>query len=302
MAVLFLSNSVSSMAPFPHWHSAMRRFGDFRSLRVLFALTFGMVAVSLGWMAVADENTASPAGSHPGDVRLVATNQSSSSPPYPPGELGEVVRLGESLVNTTNEHPLSKPFVGNSLKCTSCHLDAGRHKKAGSFIGVAAAYPAYSPREKSVITLEDRILNCFIRSQNGTRPPNGSKVPVAIAAYISWLSEGTPLKMNPAKPLGPNHMTLLTEPPKPPSVDRGESLYMDRCASCHSDDGLGSDEGPPVWGDQSFNDGAGLAGVQKMASWLQVAMPLDDADLTDQEAYDIAAYVNSHNRPNFAPN
>ncbi|WP_315851287.1 c-type cytochrome [Rhodopirellula baltica] len=267
------------------------------------AITGGMVAGTLGWMVGVNQDTASRAATRrPVPVRLVATNQSSSSQPYPPGELGEIVRLGESLVKTTNTHPLSSPFVGNSLKCTSCHLDAGRHKEAGSFIGVAAAYPAYSPREKSVITLEDRILNCFIRSQNGTRPPNGSKVPVAIAAYITWLSQGTPLKMNPAKPLGPNHMTLLAEPPKAPSVDRGESLYMDRCASCHSDDGLGSDDGPPVWGDQSFNDGAGLAGVQKMASWLQVAMPLDDADLTDQEAYDIAAYVNSHDRPNFAPN
>ncbi|WP_315850112.1 c-type cytochrome [Rhodopirellula baltica] len=270
---------------------------------MLLAITGGMVAGTLGWMVGVNQDTASrTATSRPVPVRLVATNQSSSNQPYPPGELGEIVKLGESLVKTTNTHPLSSPFVGNSLKCTSCHLDAGRHKEAGSFIGVAAAYPAYSPREKSVITLEDRILNCFIRSQNGTRPPNGSKVPVAIAAYITWLSEGTPLKMNPAKPLGPNHMSLLDEPPTPPSVERGESLYMDRCSSCHSDDGLGSDDGPPVWGDQSFNDGAGLAAVQKMASWLQVAMPLDDADLTDQEACDIAAYVNSHDRPNFAPN
>lgn len=281
----------------------MRRLGIFRSSKLLLAIMGGMVAGTLGWMVGVNEDTASRAAtSRPVPARLVATNQSSSSQPYPPRELGEIVKLGETLVKTTNTHPLSSPFVGNSLKCTSCHLDAGRHKEAGSFIGVAAAYPAYSPREKSVITLEDRVLNCFIRSQNGTRPPNGSKVPVAIAAYITWLSEGTPLKMNPAKPLGPNHMSLLDEPPTPPSVERGESLYTDRCSSCHSDDGLGSDDGPPVWGDQSFNDGAGLAGVQKMASWLQVAMPLDDADLTDQEAYDIAAYVNSHDRPNFAPN
>ncbi|MEO9594510.1 c-type cytochrome [Rhodopirellula bahusiensis] len=217
----------------------------------------------------------------------------------PPGALGDVVRLGETLVNETNEHPLTKPFVGNSLKCTSCHLDAGRHEKAGSFIGVAAAYPAYSPREHSVITLEDRILNCFIRSQHGTRPTNGSKVPVAIAAYITWLSQDTPLRMNPAKPLGPKHMAILQSPPAAPSVKRGELLYQERCSSCHADDGIGTDDGPPVWGDQSFNDGAGLAGVPKMASWLKVAMPLDDTDLSDQEAFDIAAYVNSHARPKF---
>jgi len=235
------------------------------------------------------------------DTATLSVDASTVTKPrdYPPGKLGEVIRLGESLVTETNEHPLTKLFVGNSLKCTSCHLDAGRHEKAGSFIGVAAAYPAYSPREQSVITLEDRILNCFIRSQNGTRPANGSEVPVAIAAYITWLSQDTPLKMNPAKPLGPNHMTMLGDPPAAPSIERGNSLYQDRCSSCHADDGFGTDDGPPVWGDDSFNDGAGLAGIPKMASWLKVAMPLDDADLSDQEAFDVAAYVNSHARPKF---
>lgn len=220
---------------------------------------------------------------------------------YPPGELGKVVRLGEQLVKETDQHPLTKPFVGNSLKCTSCHLDAGRHPRAGSFIGVAAAYPAYSPREETVITLEDRILNCFIRSQNGTRPANGSKVPVAIAAYITWLSQGTPLKMNSAQPLGPNHLEMLNEQNVAPNKERGKTLYADLCASCHLDNGSGSPDGPPVWGNDSFNDGAGLSKVPKMAAWLKVAMPLDDANLTDQEAFDIAAYVNSNVRPKFTP-
>jgi thiosulfate dehydrogenase len=228
--------------------------------------------------------------------RLIAADKA-----LPPGKLADVIRLGESLVNETNEHPLTKSFVGNALQCTSCHLNAGRHPDAGSFIGVAAAYPAYSPREERVITLEDRILNCFIRSQNGTRPKNGSEVPVAIAAYITWLSQDTPIEMNPDKPLGPNHMTLLAAPAVAPNVERGKELYQDRCAFCHADEGNGTEDGPPVWGNHSFNDGAGLAGVRKMASWLKVAMPLDDADLSDQDAFDIAAYVNSHTRPTFRP-
>ena len=235
----------------------------------------------------------------PTDVRLVATDASAAEKDYPPGQLGDAIRLGETLVNETSKHPLTKSLVGNSLSCTSCHLDAGRHSDAASFIGVAAAYPAYSPREQTVITLEDRIANCFIRSQNGSRPKNGSEALVAIAAYITWLSEGTPIRMNPAKPLGPNHMTILAEPEQRPSIERGQTLYEDRCAFCHGDNGDGSDDGPPVWGDDSFNDGAGLTGIPKMASWLKVAMPLDDTDLTDQESFDIAAYVNSHNRPKF---
>ncbi len=218
---------------------------------------------------------------------------------YPPGPLGEAVRLGETLVNETSLHPLTKPFVGNQLNCTSCHLDAGQHPRAASFIGVAAAYPAYSPRESAVITLEDRILNCFERSQNGLRPPNGSQVSVAIASYITWLSRNTPINMNPVSPLGPNSVPVLDIEGAKPDIEQGQSLYADRCASCHEDDGSGSDEGPPVWGHQSFNDGAGLSKVPKMASWLKVAMPLDDPDLTNEEAWAIASYVNSHARPKF---
>ena len=220
---------------------------------------------------------------------------------YPSGELGEVVRLGETLVKQTHEHPLTKPFVGNKLNCTSCHLDGGKHATAASFIGVAAAYPAYSPREKSVITLEDRILNCFIRSQNGKRPPHGGTVSVAMAAYITWLSRDTPIAMNPSQPLGPNHLTMLNPGEHKPDVKRGRELYIRKCADCHSTDCSGTDDGPPVWGSDSYNDGAGLAQVSKLASWLKVAMPLDDTTLSNNEAFDIAAFVNSNSRASFQP-
>ncbi len=226
---------------------------------------------------------------------------STPSAQYPPGPLGEVVQLGETLVRQTHTHPLTRPFVGNKLNCTSCHLDAGTHSQAASFVGVAAAYPAYSPRENRVITLEDRILNCFIRSQNGKRPPNGGTVSVAMAAYITWLSQGTAIAMNPAQPLGPNRLTMLDPGDRKPDIKRGEKLYADQCADCHAADGSGNDSGPPVWGEHSYNDGAGLTKIPKLASWLKVAMPLDDATLSEQEAFDIAAFVNSQARPKFQP-
>ncbi len=194
---------------------------------------------------------------------------------------------------------MSKDYVGNALNCTSCHLDNGRHEKAGTFLGTATAYPAWSPRENRVITLEDRVLNCFMRSCNGTRPPLGSEVSVAVTAYITSLSQGQALKMNSQRPVGPGAIKLLDVKLDQASIQRGESLYNSRCAECHQKDGQGDQENPPVWGERSYNDGAGLSSVENLAAWLKVAMPLDDTDLTEQQAVDIAAYVNSHRRPHF---
>ena len=226
------------------------------------------------------------------------TTQQTAPNDYPPGKLGEVVRLGEDIVMRTSEHPLSKDLVGNSLNCSSCHLDGGRDNRAASFLGVASAYPAWAPREQKVITLEDRILNCFIRSQNGKRPPNGSEVSVSIATYITWLSEGYKIKMNAQQSLGPQRLEMLEMKDIIADVQRGQQLYVERCADCHLEDGSG-DSGPPVWGEDSYNDGAGMAKVPKLASWLKVAMPPDDENLTVQEAVDIAAYINSKPRPKF---
>lgn len=220
-------------------------------------------------------------------------------PALPLGPLGEAIQLGRTLVEQTANHPSTKEYVGNALNCTSCHLKNGTDPKAATFIGVATAYPAWAPREQRVITLEDRILNCFMRSCNGTRPPLGSKVSVSIAAYITWLSTDQPLKMNAQRSLGPHAVPPLHSSVDRADRDRGSRLYSERCASCHGDDGQGDDDNPPVWGLRSYNDGAGLADVSKLAAWLKVAMPLDDTDLTDQEALDIAAYVNSHERPKF---
>lgn len=219
--------------------------------------------------------------------------------PLPPGPLGETIRLGEALVRETTTHPLTKPYVGNALNCGSCHLDGGRDPEAGTFLGTATAYPAYSPREGRVITLEDRILNCFMRSCNGVRPPLGSEPSVAIAAYITWLSADRPIAMNPKRPAGPGAIRRLETPADRADVGRGRAIYAEKCAECHAADGAGRKSAPPVWGDRSFNKGAGLAEPAALGAWLKVAMPPDDPDLTEQEALDVAAFVDSHDRPDF---
>ena len=232
-------------------------------------------------------------------VGLTALAQEPVSKEQIEDKLAEVVKLGEAIVENTTTHPMSKGYVGNALNCTSCHLDNGRHEKAGTFLGTATAYPAWSPRENRVITLEDRVLNCFMRSCNGTRPPLGSEVSVAVTAYITSLSQGQTLRMNSKRPIGPGAIKLLAVKPDQADIQRGAALYTSRCAECHQKDGQGDKDNPPVWGERSYNDGAGLSSVENLAAWLKVAMPLDDTDLTDQQALDIAAYVNSHKRSHF---
>ncbi len=226
-------------------------------------------------------------------------NSADAPRPIPAGPLGDAIRLGRELVENTTSHRLSKPFVGNALNCTSCHLKNGADFKAASFAGVAAAYPAWSPREQRVITLEDRILNCFMRSCNGIRPPLGSQVSVSITAYITWLSSDQPIRMNATRPAGPNAVAPLEIDAGQADHARGQVLYEKRCATCHGRDGQGDEDNPPLWGDLSYNDGAGLANVKQLASWLKIAMPLGDADLTEQESLDLADYVNQHSRPRF---
>jgi thiosulfate dehydrogenase len=214
----------------------------------------------------------------------------------PPGELGEVVKLGKQLFDETGTHPLTRAFVGNALSCASCHPDSGAHPTAATLLGAATAYPAWAPREHAVITLEDRVLNCFMRSMNGMRPPVGSKPSIAITAYLTWLSTSMPVQLNSKAPLGPRSYAKPAFDPSKVSVERGHKLYVERCASCHGEDGQGA---PPVWGPRSYNAGAGLAAVPRLAGWLRVTMPPEAPLASDADAVDVAAYVSAQARPDF---
>jgi len=227
---------------------------------------------------------------------------------YPPGELGRIVKLGEDIINKTDSHLLTKEFVGNKLQCKSCHLQGGKTKNLGTFIGTAQSFPAYSKREKTVQTLQDRINNCFMRSMNGKRPIIDTEASIAMATYITWLSEGLPIKMNPKKPVGSfyTHIWPMKKTFAPmikkathANYKNGEKLYKQKCASCHAQDGQGLASFPPVWGSNSFNTGAGLSKPVKMAAWMKYNMPFGNANLTDAEVVDITLYVDAQPRDDF---
>ncbi|RXJ87376.1 c-type cytochrome [Arcobacter sp. CECT 8985] len=240
---------------------------------------------------------------------------------YPNGELGKMVKLGEKIMNETNTHPLTKDFVGNNLQCKSCHLPGtngkpGTTKTIGTFIGTASSFPAFSKREKTVQTLQDRINNCFMRSMNGKRPIVDTKASIAMATYVTWLSTNHKMKMNehrPCSPLTSDRWAKLQK--KFAAIQRkathknylaGKKIFETKCATCHGKNGQGMGNFPPLWGKDkagkwlSYNSGAGMSKLNKAPAWIQENMPLGQGDtLSDQEAADVALYVDAQDRANF---
>lgn len=213
----------------------------------------------------------------------------------PEGPLGEAILYGYNLVNETNVY--ADEYVGNQLSCSSCHAGAGLKEIGSPLVGVTTQYPQYRPREGIVFTLEDRINGCMIRSMNGKPFPNDSKEMRAMIAYLTYISQGIPV----GSELSWREQNNMKNVPIP-DLDNGKQLYEQTCVACHATDGsgIGANTGPALWGDNSFNDGAGMTRLSKMAAFIQRNMPPGKENtFTDQEAADIAAYILSHDRPEF---
>ena len=216
----------------------------------------------------------------------------------PPGPLGQAIQRGHDMMMNSSGSTEAKPYVGNALNCSSCHINAGDTSAPGNFHETASKFPAYSKREGAVITLEDRIANCFMRSMNGMRPSTDSSVVVDMAAYINWLDKGQPIATPPA-PSNPSPYPAMLKAATPADVTAGQTVFTANCAACHGTDGAGLGSFPPLWGPKSFNAGAGLANIVKLATWVKGNMPLGNPHLTPQQAFQVALYINTRPRPDF---
>ncbi|WP_210365196.1 c-type cytochrome [Bacillus sp. REN3] len=257
-------------------------------------LIFGSLFV--GWKISQDLGPAETANTQEAQTE-VASGEIEFNPPsmedVPDGPLGESIKYGEKLVMETNT--VADEYVGNNLSCASCHANGGTVKEEAPLVGLTSVYPDYRPREGVVFTLEDRINGCMIRSMNGKEFAYDSKEMRAMMAYFQYLSKGIPG--------GAEMPWRAAKEPKQypvPSVQDGEKLYAQSCASCHAQDGsgTGTNTGPAVWGENSFNDGAGMSRFTKMAGYVQKNMPKGQGGtLSDQDASNLAAYILSHDRP-----
>lgn len=244
-----------------------------------------------------------------------ATNKTSwhlkSLNEIPDSKSGEVIQYGYQLITNTpsligpKASESSLRYAGNNLACNNCHLDGGRKIGSGSFVGVSNRFPQFRGRENKMGTLEERINGCLKRSMNGRIIPVDSKEMKAMIAYMDWLSEGVPEAIA-KKYKGYVSIVLPTQAADP---IQGKVLYKAKCTVCHQDNGQGIPKAdgtpgylyPPLAGNDTFNDGAGMHRVITSAQFIKGNMPFgatyDAPQVSDQEAYDIAAYINSLPRP-----
>jgi thiosulfate dehydrogenase len=229
---------------------------------------------------------------------------------------GMLVREGRDLITATYAHigpnvlDVSRRYAGNNLACTNCHLSAGTRKFGLPLFGLYGDFPQYSARSAAEITIQDRVNSCMTRSMNGRPLPVDAPQMQAIVAYIKFLSTGVPPGRQ-VPGMGAGNMPQLTRAADP---NRGRPIYLRACAGCHLDDGAGlrrsvpnPDFGyvmPPLWGPDSFNDGAGMARLITLANFVHYNMPhgveYTDPRLSVEDAWDVAAYVESQPRPHLA--
>jgi thiosulfate dehydrogenase len=212
----------------------------------------------------------------------------------PAGPLGDSIRLGMQVFNDTPKY--AEKYVGNKLSCTHCHIDGGTVSKGMPMVGLPGIFPMYRDREKTVITFEERIQQCFQRSETGHRLPNDGPEMTGLVAYTQWLSKDQ-VTGHPFPGRG-----LVELPELNGDAAKGSQIYTEQCAVCHGADGAGKlPVAPALWGPNSYSDGAGMNQIPKMAAFVQHNMPQNQPDsLTPQEAYDVAAYIHSKPHTMFA--
>lgn len=215
----------------------------------------------------------------------------------PDDEFGKIIRQGEQIFLHTREN--AGKYVGNSLTCANCHLDAGRRADSAPLWGAFVSYPAYRSKDGKVSTLAERIQGCFRYSMNGKAPPLGDPVLVALESYSYWLAKGAQVG---TKVPGSGY-PKLPKPSLPADYARGQHVYTVNCALCHGANGQGQSSAgqvtfPPLWGKNSFNWGAGMHQMGNAAGFIKANMPLSrGGTLSDQDAWDVAMFMNSHDRP-----
>lgn len=225
----------------------------------------------------------------------------------PTGKEGDEIRYGRELISHTAKYLGPKGSVAaisNGMNCQNCHLDGGSKLLANNYSGFMASYPKLSNRSGHVEPASERVTECFERSLNGEAPKANSREMKAILAYMQWVGQGVKKGEKVAGRATERlpFMDIAASPAK------GQPVYVAKCQVCHGANGEGmlAADGktyvnPPLWGKNSFNDGAGMHRISNLAGYVKNNMPYGitykNPQLTDEEAWNVAAYIESKPRP-----
>lgn len=224
-------------------------------------------------------------------------------------EKGDLIRYGRELIVHTAKYFGPRGSISqfeNGLNCQNCHLAAGARLFANNFSEAASAYPVFRPRTERYISLAGRVNGCMQRSLDGRAIDSTSREMEAFIAYFDWLGKGVE-KNIPVLGAGTEKLVFLNRAADPL---RGKTIFTNTCASCHGMNGEGklnqSDIEylyPPLWGPHSYNMGAGFYQISKLASFVKNNMPFGTTYhspvLTNEQAWDVAAFINSQLHPEF---
>lgn len=194
--------------------------------------------------------------------------------------------------------------ISNGMNCQNCHLQAGTAVFANNYGSVASLYPKFRARSGQVEDIHKRVNDCFERSLNGKALSKTSKEMQAITTYINFVGSNVE-KGKKAEGSGLKELAWLDRAADP---EKGMTVYTANCQSCHQANGEGvfsADKTeytyPALWGKNSFNDGAGLYRISNFAKYVKYNMPQGVTHLrtilTDEEAWDVSAFVISQTRP-----
>jgi thiosulfate dehydrogenase len=195
-------------------------------------------------------------------------------------------------------------FTDSRLACASCHIGAGLEPGNLSLVAAMSKYPRISPRSGGNETIQDRINGCMTRSMNGRALADTSPEMIAMVSYLKFL--GNQDAATGAGQRKAHESSAFKTPNRAANLEAGQRVFEQRCAACHQNDGFGLLASgnpvhgyvfPPLWGPNSFNDGAGLHRVLTAARFIKAKMPLGAANLDDDQAFDVAAFINSKPRP-----
>ncbi|QNA46861.1 c-type cytochrome [Lacibacter sediminis] len=227
--------------------------------------------------------------------------------PYYSREDGKLIWYGHELIANTSKYLGPKGSVlqiSNGMNCQNCHLDAGTKPWGNNYSAVYTTYPKFRDRSGGIETIYKRVNDCMERSLNGTALDTNSKEMQAIYAYIKWLGEDLK-KGDKPKGSGIVELPYLNRAADP---GKGKTVFVQKCQTCHGANGEGqlNMDGmtytyPPLWGKNSYNVGAGLFRLSRFAGYVKNNMPQGTdyhaPQLSDEEAWDVAAFVNSQPRP-----